>query len=654
MRQLCLESNDDSSMLYITGDIEDIFGNRRASRYLKDTFEYTQTDNKLSITAGDDINKTINKIKKVCEYISAELVYSGKVSEAVSNYALEEEKFHEFSEKARAIRDNQCDRDDFQAFIDAVSSNLKNRSLYELQLLSAYHLAFSQNACNFSVPGAGKTSVVYGAFSYLSNLDLDDKKYVDKLLIISPLSAFGPWELEYEECFGEKPSTKRLNGKVSVEEKKQYLYSRTPARITLISYNSVPTLREELIYFLRNNKVMVVLDEAHKIKNTSGGVTASGVLEIASYCSSRVVLTGTPAPNGYEDLYNLYKFIWPTKKVIPFEVYQLKDMSKHDEDYRVDTLLNAIAPFFIRVKKSDLGIPDATEHEPIIVPMGDAQRRIYDVIEKRYMKDIVSTKDSKFQKDLVKARLIRMMQAATNPNLLSVPLQNFASYEGFDADAVAEDTSLIKDVLEYSQNETPAKFIKAKELIEQILSKGGKVVVWAIYVKNILDFQEYLTNNGIECRTLYGATPVATGEELEDDDSVETREKIIAEFHKPDSSFSVIIANPFAVSESISLHKVCHNAIDMERSFNAAHFIQSKDRIHRYGLKPGTETNYYYLLSEDSIDSVINDRLIDKEARLREIIESMPIPLFSNVELETGDDDIKALIKEYVSRTKAL
>lgn len=92
----------------------------------------------------------------------------------------------------------------------------------------------------------------------------------------------------------------------------------------------------------------------------------------------------------------------------------------------------------------------------------------------------------------------------------------------------------------------------------------------------------------------------------------------------------------------------------MERSFNAAHFIQSKDRIHRYGLKPGTETNYYYLLSEDSIDSVINERLVAKETRLREIMESMPIPLFSNVELETGDDDIKALIADYVSRTKTM
>ena len=653
MKRICLESNEDSSKLYITGDIDDIFANRRAARYIKDTIEFTKADGKLNVNAEKDINKTIDKLKKVCEYISAELVFSGKVSEAVNNYALEEEKFHIFSEKARLIRDNCCDKEDFQKFVDSLSINLKNRSLYELQLLSAYHLAFSQNACNFSVPGAGKTSVVYGAFAYLSNLPADDSKYVDKLLIISPLSAFGPWELEYEECFGEKPSTKRLNGKVSVDEKKQYLYSRTPAKITLLSYNSVPSLKDELIYFLKNNQVMVVLDEAHKIKNISGGITANGVLDIAQYCSSRVVLTGTPAPNGYEDLYNLYKFIWPTKKVIPFEIYQLKDMSKQESDSRVETLLNAVASFFIRVKKSDLGIPMATEHEPIIVPMGSAQRRIYDVIEKKYMNEIVSSKDNSFKQDLIRARLIRMMQAATNPNLLSVPLQQFANNEGFDAKEVVEDSSLIKEVLEYSKNETPAKFIKAKELIEKIIASGGKVVVWAIYVKNILDFQEYLLENGIDCRTLYGATPVATGDE-EDDDTIETREKIIAEFHKEDSSFKVIIANPFAVSESISLHKVCHNAIYMERSFNAAHFIQSKDRIHRYGLKPGIETNYYYLLSEDSIDSIINDRLRAKEERLREIIESMPIPLFSNVELETGDDDIKALIAEYVSRTKTL
>lgn len=651
MKKLCLESNENSSELTVTGDIDAIFGNRRAARYLKDTLKFNRTEDALVIVT-DDINKCIDRIKKICEYISAELCFSDNVSDAVNQYAMEEEKFAEFSEKAREIRDNHCEKDDFKAFVDSVSVNLRNRSLYELQLLSAYHLAFAQNACNFSVPGAGKTSVVYGAFAYLSNLAPTDKKYVDKLLIISPLSAFGPWELEYEECFGEKPSTKRLNGSVSVEEKKQYLYSLNPAKITLLSYASVPKLTEELIYFLRNNKVMVVLDEAHKIKNTNGGITASGVLDIAAYCSSRVVLTGTPAPNGYEDLYNLYKFIWPTKKVIPFEVYQLKDMSKASEDSRVETLLHAIEPFFIRIKKSDLGITPATENAPIIVPMGESQRRIYDIIEKKYMSDIVSNKDSRFKQDLVKARLIRMMQAATNPALLSVPLKKFADYGGFDADVVGEDDILIRDILQYTSNEVPAKFVKAKEIIEKIISEGGKVIVWAIYVKNILDFEEYLKSQGIDCRTLYGATPVATGDE--DEDTVETREKIIADFHRKDSSFSVIIANPFAVSESISLHKVCHNAIYIERSFNAAHFIQSKDRIHRYGLKPGTQTNYYYLLSENSIDEVIHDRLIAKETRLREIIESMPIPLFANAGLETGDEDITALIAEYVNRTKKM
>ena len=652
MKNLYLESNENDGSLVITGDINSVFCNRRASRYLKDTVNFTRTNESIIINTDNNLNKSIDRIKKLCEYIGAELIYTEKISDAVANYAIEEQKFSEFSKKARLIRDNHCNKDDFKKFVESVIVNLPNRSLYELQLLSAYHLAFSQNACNFSVPGAGKTSVVYGAFAYLSNLPRDDKKLVDLLLIISPLSAFGPWELEYTECFGERPSTKRLNGKLPLEEKKQYLYSQTPAKITLLSYASVPSLKEELIYFLKNNRVMVVLDEAHKIKNTSGGVTATNVLEIAAYCSSRVVLTGTPAPNGYEDLYNLYKFIWPSKKVIPFEVYQLKDMSKNQNDIRVDTLLQSIEPFFIRIKKSDLGIPHATEHAPIIVPMGEIQRRIYDVIEKKCMSDIVESKDNLFKKDLIRARLLRMMQAATNPNLLSQPLKNFATIEGFDSYAVAEDASLISDVLHYAKEETPAKFIKARELIEKIIANGGKVVVWAIYIKNILDFEEYLHSCGIPCKTLYGATPV--GADDEDETDVETREKIIAEFNKTDSLFKVIIANPFAVSESISLHKACHNAIYMERSFNAAHFIQSKDRIHRYGLKPGTETNYYYLLSEDSIDGVIHNRLIDKESRLRDIIESMPIPLFENTVLETGDDDIKALIAEYVRRTKKM
>lgn len=85
-----------------------------------------------------------------------------------------------------------------------------NRKLYPLQLLASYHLAFSQNGCNFSVPGAGKTSIVYGAYTYLKHQTLNPLKTVDKILIIGPLSAFAPWELEYKECFGVDPDVKRI------------------------------------------------------------------------------------------------------------------------------------------------------------------------------------------------------------------------------------------------------------------------------------------------------------------------------------------------------------------------------------------------------------------------------------------------------------
>ena len=130
MRKLYLESKENSNCLIITGEINTIFSNRRATRYIKDNLQYIQDQESLIIYVDHDLNKTIDRLKKVCEYVSAELVYSGSVSEAVNQYAMEEEKFSEFAEKARLIRDNCCDHTDFKVFIDSVSENLKNRSLY--------------------------------------------------------------------------------------------------------------------------------------------------------------------------------------------------------------------------------------------------------------------------------------------------------------------------------------------------------------------------------------------------------------------------------------------------------------------------------------------------------------------------------------------
>ena len=64
-------------------------------------------------------------------------------------------------------------------------------------------------------------------------------------------------------------------------------------------------------------------------------------------------------------------------------------------------------------------------------------------------------------------------------------------------------------------------------------------------------------------------------------DDPNTREGKIKKFKNGD--IKILVANPAACSEGISLHQHCHNAIFVERSFNLAHYLQSLDRIHRVG-----------------------------------------------------------------------
>jgi SNF2 family DNA or RNA helicase len=644
-------SSPSPSLYTISGSIRILLDNKQARMMLRSQLKYEETNGIIIIESDKGIDYIARIVKLVARYIAAEVVFDEKTNEDIKDYKEREYKFDEFSHKAKDVKNNIVDKAEFQDFVDVLDEKMQNRHLYKLQLLSAYHLAFSQNACNFSVPGAGKTSIVYGAYTYLKNKADSDLKHVDKLLIIGPLSSFGPWEKEYEECFGRKATCKRLSGQISLEQKKQYFYGNT-AELNLISYPSVVSVKEELTYFLRNNKVMVVLDEAHKIKNTNGGITALTIKDIARWCSSRVVLTGTPAPNGYEDLYNLFHFIWPQTNVIRYNVGQLKDMSKNGtDDERVDKVMENVSPYFIRICKKDLGLPPVTENAPIIVPMKEAQRRIYDFIEQRFVDEVNKDKlTGELHSILVRAKMMRLQQVSTNPAMLRIPLSQFkCEYEDNFESVEAEDSAIMSDIMRFYKDEVPAKYEECLKLIKDIISRGEKVIVWVIFISNIKSFSNYLSEQGIDNRVLYGETPIAF-EGMDEEDYSLTREAIVNEFHNPDSAYKVIIANPFAVAESISLHKACHNAIYMERSFNCAHFLQSKDRIHRYGLDKDVKTNYYYLLSQDSVDETIDDRLRIKEKRMLDIIESMPIPLFKNAEADGDMDDIKAILTDYVKR----
>lgn len=335
-----------------------------------------ENENKYSIKLdGVDAISVYARVKAILrDRLGLEIQLEQSAETRLSEAENESRRFANFANKALKIRNNNIDDSELQDFVKKLSMTDFRRTLMPYQLLASYHIAFSQNACNFSVPGSGKTTTVLAAYEYLRKTSDTDKK-LEKLLVIGPLSAFGAWKNEFKECFGYAPEVFEIMGGVSLASVEDALLrSKVPYDIVIASYGSVPGKITAIKQFLKNNRCMVVLDEAHRIKNVEDGIQSNATLQLADDAKSRVILTGTPAANSYVDLFNLYKFIWPANNIIGYSVAQLANMSRDPDDCRVRDLTDRISPFFIRVKKDDLHLPEATYHAPIKLEMSPIQK----------------------------------------------------------------------------------------------------------------------------------------------------------------------------------------------------------------------------------------------------------------------------------------
>ncbi len=656
-----IDVNVVENLFIINGDNESLLQNKGLLISLK-RLNYLVESNSVLIPFRDETQiKTLKEIQVLLNKYNYVFQFTENILEELQAFSKEQENFEIFSENARAIRDNEFKEkqslvtqfDNFQEVLNQTFS--KDRTLYPLQLLSSFHMAFAQNSCNFAVPGAGKTSIVYGAYAFLRSLPREDPRHVNKLLVVGPLSSFAPWENEFSACFGYKANSFRMSGvnDVSVKQKLEHLYSPNSPELTLIFHGAVDRYQNDIIDFLKRNKTMVVVDEAHRIKNPEG-VWGRSVTEISKEASSRVILTGTPVPNGYQDIFNLYKFIYPFKfkEILKFHYHNLEDMTNNNspESQRVQELKDNISPYFIRIRKKDLKLPPVEENY-VPVEMDSHQREIYDFIESQYLPYFKEHNSATVKDILNRAKLIRLRQASTNPSLLSRTLRDSLenneltgefdpnAFFTTDNDEFVNDSAFFNKIINYPTFETPKKFRCTLSLLtEEIFPENGKAIVWTIFIQNAKELQSYLKQNGIESKLLIGEIPQ------------EEREETINAFNNPlNNEFKVIIANPFSVAESISLHNGCHYAIYLERDYNCSNFIQSKDRIHRVGLDENQLTKYFYIISKNSIDEVINDRLRLKIERMEEIIND-DIPLFQRIDNNDETDIINDLISNYAKR----
>lgn len=626
---------DDSNKLIVRNELLSNIDFDKDYDYKNYIKKYVESINKKIMYFSDNMNyidmeKVIKRFEKSSEYNNYNFIVSSKLRNYIKSNNLEIEKRKELGKLIK--RKDSVVYQKFLEFNTVVNSEME-RKLRDKQMWDAFFITKMIKSANYSVPGAGKTSIVYGAFSYLNSKEINE---VDKLIVIGPKNSFKSWKDEFYACFGDNKKLNLLNiqsdkYRNSSERISTLRFESNNNNLILINYDLLYTLQDVLKEII-DDRTFLIFDEVHKVKSVTG-VWSSSALNVSKNAKYKVILTGTPIPNSYVDLYTQLNILF-TNEYNTFFKFTPKELNKKDDNIS-QKINDSIYPFFCRTTKKDLNIPMPNIDKKIFVPMNSKEQELFSIIRRKYAKNGL-------------ALYIRLMQASTNPKLLLNKLNygDLTSLLGNEEDEnddnlIYSDEHINKNS-DFSVNEKTliasmdmtSKFWNGIELIEKLVKEKKQVLVWGIFINTIEKINEELTKRGIKSKVIYGAT------DLKD------REKIIDEFKN--NEFNVLITNPHTLAESVSLHKTCHDAIYFEYSFNLTHMLQSRDRINRLGLNDNQYTQYYYLIlrndifDEDSIDLKTYDRLKEKEDLM---IKSIEGELIESINFDMLDD-IKIILNQ--------
>jgi len=490
-----------------------------------------------------------------------------------------------------------------------------SRELRDFQVADSGRLLAISHGANFSVPGAGKTAVALAVYEAER---IGGR--VAQMLVVGPLSAFGSWVDECDECFVEPPPVRRYQGDGIPDD----------AEILLVNYQRLAASFDALAAWVATRPTLVLLDEAHRMKRGWTGEWGSACLSLAYIAERRDVLTGTPAPQSPRDFVALLDFLWPNSaaRILPPEALVAQPPRNAGA-----LVADAIRPLFVRTKKSDLGLPPVT-FSALAVPMTELHRDIYDALRDLYAGTLSLPQRDRVDFAGMGRVVMYLLEAATNPALLAAGSEDDADPEAFRHPPLqVPPESALADVLRaYRSYDTPRKFIELGGILKRNAELGRKTLVWSSFVRNLRTMDKMLAK--YKPAVIHGGVPAYSS--IADERSRDTEIKRF----RGDAECMVLLANPAAMSEGISLHKDCHDAVYLDRTFNAGHYLQSVDRIHRLGLAPDQETRITFLLSEGTVDEIVDARVRVKAVRLGEMLDD---PDLASVALP-DDEDYGAVI----------
>jgi SNF2 family DNA or RNA helicase len=505
-----------------------------------------------------------------------------------------------------------------------ITAGFTKRELRPFQMRDLRRLLVLENGANFSVPGAGKTTVALA-------LHLLTRKPGQHFLVVCPKGAFPAWREVVEECMSPDAPDKNAEAFTVLSGRTDAIQKALDSGATrfVINYDLMIQNPELIQTHLAAHPTHLLLDESHRMKAGIRSQRGALLLSLATLPVRRDILTGTPMPQSETDISSQLNFLWP-------------GLGYGEEIAAGRPPREVLGNLYVRTTKDELGLKPP-ERKFTKVPMADGQLALYAIIKSEALREFSSLNTAKGI-DLFKAKrsVMRLLQLSSNPILALNAIT--ANLPGFDS-------GIVEQVL---QEGPSTKMRLVDQRARELFKAGRKSVIWTIFTDTILQMEGLLAD--LNPVSLYGAIP--SGEP----NDINTREGRIRRFHE-DASCAVMIANPAAAGEGISLHHICHDALYLDRTYVTTHYLQSIDRIHRLGLPPGTETNIEIFQTMTApglgcIDHSVSRRLAKKIRDLERLLDDRDLHRIAldeenadePIDYDISEQDIFDLIEELEGR----
>ena len=457
--------------------------------------------------------------------------------------------------------------------------------------------------------GLGKTYTVISAINHIW-----DKGLIDKLLVVAPTESIYNFKREILSC-----------ATFPVKEEEIYIANaenRDPfqdgVKVAIMTYRTFLMLSDQAYFLLKKKKSKkyrnppiplnkwgteraIVLDESHHIKELTARQTK--VLHLhKQFFRFRYLLSGTPYPNGVENLYSQVTFM--DDGLIPESYYEwlgkIAYLGNRFSQYainsyktdEVDSFLERVKPWILReFTEGNIELPDQYIKK-IYVGMNKKHREIY----RRFIKYIMTISKEQHGRVIMKEvykKFPYVTLAIDNPCLL----KDKDEFEHYDRE--------LAQLISSWKFEDHSKLEACTSLVEKyVKEEKKKVIIWTGHPLTNKQLTEYYKSyNPI---SIHGEIEIPKGMS-----KVQYRDTLLERF-KTDPKHHILVASFQMLSSAVNIVEA-PRAINFDRSWSFLHWAQLIKRNHRIGSTEEVIVNP--LIIEKTIEEK-QDRVLEKRENL--------------------------------------